>query len=187
MNIACHSICDSVIGPGRRLVIWMQGCCFQCDGCINPHLQTMYQNKLISIDHLTELTRNLMHEIDGVTITGGEPFLQPEALSQYTRAVKNIALPIVVYTGFTLRQLESSRSNMVKDVLKYIDVLIDGPFVRDDAVNTHYKGSANQVIHFLTNHYQMSDFDNTNRFEVCFQEGMIQLTGFYDERINLLK
>jgi anaerobic ribonucleoside-triphosphate reductase activating protein len=105
LNIA--HICPETraLGPGLRAVVWVQGCCFNCPGCIAPEWINFRIAKLISPDSLAEkLLSN--PNIEGLTFSGGEPMLQPAGLAKLAQiARKKKDISIICYTGFTLEQL----------------------------------------------------------------------------------
>jgi anaerobic ribonucleoside-triphosphate reductase activating protein len=138
------------LGPGQRLVIWVAGCRKRCVGCISPEIQDTGRGKLINTDELANHLLNIPHTLDGLTISGGEPFDQADALSDLIRAVKRdrIEWTVIVYSGYcliTLKKRESCRS-----LLENTDVLIDGPFRSQIPSTSSLIGSGNQHIHFLS-------------------------------------
>jgi anaerobic ribonucleoside-triphosphate reductase activating protein len=146
-----YNICEQSIalGPGKRFVMWVQGCLQNCPGCITPLSRPLNVKNLIRVNDIAErIVAN--NEIEGVTISGGEPFLQATNLAKLLEIVQKERpeLNILVYTGYTIEQLTSLKA---KTLLKYIDLLIDGPYV--DKLNDErgLRGSSNQRFHYLTN------------------------------------
>jgi len=87
LNIAGYIKSSRANGPGNRSVIFFQGCPFHCYGCFNEHLQPVEEKQLISPeDLLMEISEN--NRIEGITVSGGEPFLQPEALFELFKTAK---------------------------------------------------------------------------------------------------
>jgi anaerobic ribonucleoside-triphosphate reductase activating protein len=179
LNIA--HICPETraLGPGLRAVVWVQGCCFNCPGCIAPEWINYRIAKLISPESLAEkLLSN--PNIEGLTFSGGEPMLQPAGLAKLAQiARKKKDISIICYTGFTLEQLiKNPPSPGVHDLLSQIDVLIDGPYV--DTLNNDkgLKGSSNQRVHFLTDRLKEFDFESSPRtFEIQIYNDNILLVG----------
>ena len=140
---------SAVNGPGCRAVIWVQGCMRECPGCFNPNSWSFEINQLMSIDNLVEkVTSNPHHE--GVTFSGGEPFWQASALADLARKLKIQGLNIMSYTGFTLERLQSEYAPAgSQDLLSQLDILIDGPYLRSQAINAPNSpvASSNQRIH----------------------------------------
>lgn len=182
INLASFNESCSVLGPGKRAVIWVQGCNLNCKGCINKNLQDFKIVELVSPADLVKKIINVK-KIEGVTITGGEPFLQPYPLSIFSKLLKKHNLTIQVYTGFYLKELLESNNEYVYDFLDNIDVLIDGRFEKDKLEDKQYKGSSNQSIYFFTDTYSINDYkDIKNSFEIYNYKNNIRMVGFYDEK-----
>lgn len=139
---------DSIVdGPGIRFTIFTQGCPHNCEGCHNPQTHTFDDGKMVSVEELIDqIQRNPL--LDGVTFSGGEPFVQAEALSVLAKVIHdNTELDVVTYTGYTFEQLMSgSEDNPYwKALLQETDILIDGPFVQSKkSYELHFRGSSNQ-------------------------------------------
>ena len=132
-----------VDGPGIRMGIFFQGCLRHCKGCHNKNSWDVAGG--ISMD-VEELKRRMLADalLDGVTFSGGEPFLQPAALTELAAFAQSVGLNVWCYSGYTFEELYSSNE---KDSLKYIDVLVDGPFVEEKkSLDLTWRGSRNQRI-----------------------------------------
>ncbi len=140
---------DSIVdGEGLRTVIWFQGCPHKCIGCHNPESHDFNSGKETTIQKIIEKIDNLENQ-DGITFSGGEPMSQPEALNILVAYVKQKGLNVWCYTGFTFEQLVklSEQKPIYMDILKNIDVLIDGRFkVEEKSLDLKFKGSSNQRI-----------------------------------------
>lgn len=147
-GFAKNSIVD---GPGIRYVIFTQGCYHKCEGCQNPQTHNPNEGKFINISEiLDEILGSTM--IEGVTFSGGEPFLQADALAELAVRIKRAdeSLNIICYTGYTYEELtkiiESGVLSYFK-LLSNVDYLIDGRFEQDKAsLNCNWRGSTNQRI-----------------------------------------
>lgn len=147
-GFAKNSIVD---GPGIRYVIFTQGCYHKCEGCQNPQTHNPNEGKPIDINEiLDEILGSTM--IEGVTFSGGEPFLQADALAELAVQIKRAdkSLNIICYTGYTYEELtkiiESGVLSYFK-LLSNVDYLIDGRFEQDKAsLNCNWRGSTNQRI-----------------------------------------
>ena len=147
-------ISESIVdGPGFRYVVFTQGCPHGCPGCHNP--QTHDFNGGTLIDPLT-----LLPEIDenpllaGVTFSGGEPFVQPEALLPLAREIKARGLHLLIFSGYTYEQLQAmaASSEATAQLLRLCDTLIDGPYIEEQRdLTLQFRGSANQRILQLNN------------------------------------
>lgn len=165
-----------VNGPGSRLVVFFQGCGRGCDGCFNPDTHSFEDRERISPEGLIE--KYLSEGVEGLTVSGGEPFLQPEGLSGLLEAARSRGLSTLVYTGFTLEEIQKDPDKSIS--LGSIDVLIDSPFVKTMPESTLLaRGSENQRIHLLTPRYTLEDLYMPGRVEVIIgADGNIRKTGF---------
>ena len=143
-----------VLGPGERYVIWVQGCKKRCPGCINPDGQLEGQNGYwISTEKVLNELKN-EQGLMGITISGGEPFLQAHGLAELVKSIKeNTQLDIMLYSGYTLAELRAKHDNDIDFVLEHSDILVDGEYIEELNNNTIYRGSDNQEIHFLSSRY----------------------------------
>ena len=140
---------DSIVdGPGLRFALFVQGCIHNCKGCHNPESHKLDGGTLQDTDEIFEqIQKNPL--LDGVTFSGGEPFLQAKALSELAKKIKDMGLNLYVYTGFTYEELLSgaNEENFWGELLKYTDFLVDGKFEEDKKHYTLlFKGSENQRI-----------------------------------------
>ncbi len=137
-------------GPGRRSSVLFQFCPLKCKGCYVPHLHDAAGGVLISAHRLADLLLDEMHERDGVTILGGEPFAQPNGLLALVRELRSKNCPhIVCYSGYTLEVLREKavRLPAIGEVLNEIDVLIDGAYVESLSSGAGlWTGSGNQRV-----------------------------------------
>jgi anaerobic ribonucleoside-triphosphate reductase activating protein len=137
------------LGFGTRTVIWTQGCDLACAGCMSKDTWDRDGGQAVDIETLVDRIVERSHLDAGLTISGGEPMIQPSALGALVEGIRRRSIPaqydIVVYTGFR-------RSNLGGEALKLldrIDVLVDGPFVQGRP-GDGMRGSSNQTVHLLT-------------------------------------
>lgn len=134
-----------VDGPGVRHAIFFQGCLRHCEKCHNPGSWPIYGGEKID----TEVFKKAMANdplIEGITLSGGEPFLQPIAALDLARFAKSRNLSVWCYTGYTFEEILEWEDNR-KELLKNIDVLVDGPFEQDKAsLELSWRGSSNQRL-----------------------------------------
>lgn len=136
-----------VLGPGNRVGIWFAGCRHGCDGCSNPELWSMDEKYKTNIEFVKQLIEkiNIKSKIDGFTVTGGDPFFQPNALSELFPCIRNFSDDILVYTGYKYSYIK----NIYPHLLKFITVLIDGKYIKSRNNNVFLRGSDNQKIYIL--------------------------------------
>jgi len=142
-------------GPGIRSVVWVQGCSIQCKGCTNLKLWSNEISYLIDPIELIHKLKMKAKDIEGITLTGGEPFDQSEGCSVLLQGAKYNGLSTVLYTGYTYRLLQGSQDWNVHKMLSNTDILIDGPFQQSKAKDKciRWTGSSNQKVNFLTERY----------------------------------
>ncbi|MDO5379169.1 MAG: anaerobic ribonucleoside-triphosphate reductase activating protein [Clostridia bacterium] len=142
-GIETESIVD---GPGYRLAVFTQGCPHGCPGCHNPQTHAFDGGMLRDTDEIIALMgKNPL--VRGLTLSGGEPMMQPEPLSLIARAAKEKGMNVWCYTGFTLEQLLSEGREDRLRLLRHVDVLVDGPFLSHErSLDLLYRGSRNQRL-----------------------------------------
>lgn len=140
---------DSIVdGPGIRFGVFVQGCPHNCPGCHNPNSHDPaggYDGDILEL--FEQVKKNPL--LDGVTFSGGEPFMQAKPLAELARLVHGIGLDVVTYTGFTFEELieNADEENGFLELLEETDILVDGRFIlelRD--ISLLFKGSSNQRI-----------------------------------------
>ena len=151
----------SVLGPGKRAVLWFQGCPFRCDGCLVPETHLETGGDIFEISEMVEsIVQN--ENIEGITLSGGEPFLQAKAIAILIQKIKEKKdLSVMIYSGYTLPELHQFQSEDIESILKKCDILIDGKFEKELQLLEPWRGSQNQKIHFLTSRYGVKDYLNS--------------------------
>jgi len=141
---------DSIVdGPGVRLAIYLQGCSHRCPGCHNPETHNPLGGDEISLDRLLDLIDNYCRGLDGVTISGGEPFEQAAPAAALAAEVVRRGLNLVLYSGYTFEELltKSRNDRSIRRLLEAGWLLVDGPFISaEEDITLPYRGSRNQRI-----------------------------------------
>lgn len=186
MLINLHSTIKSsrVNGPGDRFVIWTQGCRKMCKNCYNPETWSHYRNNLIDIDLLVEEIKN--SSTTGVTISGGDPFEQPEELFYLLGEIKQLDLSdgVIVFSGYTIDEIRVREE--LRKSLDYIDVLIDGLYIDEKRITNGLAGSSNQEFHFLSDKISRDSINIDQEVEIHSLGELIQITGFpLIDKINM--
>lgn len=170
-------------GPGRRFAVWVQGCPMRCQECCNPQMLRFEGGEPTRVGDL--VARALATEaIDGVSLLGGEPFAQAEGCAAFAGAVRAKGLDVMVYTGFTLAELQEKRARGeagVGALLDACDLLVDGRFERDQPERERrWIGSTNQVMHFLSDRYRADDprLRAKNTVEIRLRKGELVVNGW---------
>lgn len=142
----CYPV--TTLGPGLRIGIWVTGCKKNCPGCMSPELQSKEAGRQITVEAILNMLDTVDGRVDGVTISGGEPFLQPDELKSLVRGIRErITEDIIVYSGYTLSELKEQSNQSIAAVLENISVLIDGPYVDELNDGMGIRGSSNQNVH----------------------------------------
>lgn len=146
-QVRLHSlVMDSITdGLGVNLVLVFQGCKAFCPGCHNPSTHDINGGDLFDIKDVLSYTTNLT---TGVTLSGGEPLLQLEAVKEIAKIVKSKSLNVTLYTGYTLENLRKT----FPDFTEYLDYVKCGPYkqeLRSSAVP--FYGSSNQRFYKILN------------------------------------
>ncbi|MCX6714976.1 MAG: 4Fe-4S single cluster domain-containing protein [Candidatus Uhrbacteria bacterium] len=162
LNLGGQQEVSSAMGPGKRSVLWVRGCSILCSGCITPEYLDHAVRTETTVEEVCEwITRmKFEHQIEGVSFSGGEPFEQAKALAFIARACRELGLSIQSWSGYTKRYLEKGHApDGSRELLETLDVLIDGPFIRQRPTSLPLRGSSNQHLHLLTDRYKVEDFE----------------------------
>ena len=184
MNIRGYCL-SKVNGPGVRFVLWTQGCSKGCSECFNPETWSTNIYKELSPTQIFELIKNF--EVDGVTISGGDPLEQEEELLELLMLLSTMRLRkgIILFTGFSRNEI---RENPIREkCLSYIDVLIDGRYEKNLKVDFSLRGSSNQEFYFFSNKISSNELCFDQEIEISVLEGEISMTGFPNISRKILK
>ena len=137
----------TVLGPGKRIGIWFNGCEHHCAGCSNPELwepkecyKTTLKTLMLLVEHICKT-----QPVDGFTLTGGDPFAQADALEKLLPELAKFTNDILVYTGFTYDDI----LHKYPETVSQIGVLIDGKYIQERNNGAILRGSDNQRIIIL--------------------------------------
>lgn len=190
-NINVHTYISQTrtLGPFLRFAIWVQGCPFHCPDCMTPNALPESGGKWIRISELAQRIQETP-EIEGLTLTGGEPFAQAGALTKLinqTRQLKNLG--VIVYSGYTLKKLQHLAACQpdIAAFLQVIDLLIDGAYITALNDGASLRGSSNQQIHLLTERYAtvINDYYGQSKrpVEIHLTKNNIMLVGVPGEEM----
>jgi len=170
-------------GPGRRFALWFQGCPLRCPGCCNPEMLP-FEGRLRTglADIVAELTiAKAKHAIEGVTLLGGEPFAHANGAAALAETAHVLDLSVMVFTGYHLEELRDKSDADVDRLLSYTDILVDGPYLRDQPeTKRRWIGSANQRVHFLSDRCSADDprWRLPNTLEIRLRADEVTINGF---------
>ena len=138
---------DSIVdGPGIRLAVFTQGCIHNCPSCHNPQTHDIGGGKETDTEKIATLMSN-NPLLDGITLTGGDPFVQPKQCAQIAKDAHALGLNVWTYTGYTYEQLCHKNDPDFNSLMENTDVLIDGPFLLNQrSLELRFRGSKNQRV-----------------------------------------
>lgn len=138
---------SSVNGPGVRYVIFFQGCTHHCRDCQNPETWDPMGGASVPVRQVIAELKGTRY-LDGITLSGGDPLLQPEAAARIAAAAKEQHLSVWCYTGWTFEALmQGAAGEAAIRALEQMDVLVDGEFrIEERTDQALYRGSANQRL-----------------------------------------
>lgn len=171
----------SVLGPGIRSVIWFHGCSRKCRGCIAAEMNDSADFSGIDVSTLLDEVR-AVNGIEGITLSGGEPFQQDlMEMHKFLSQIKHTtSLSVMVYSGYLLSEIMKDPNK--KRLLKFIDILVDAPYVEELDEGQLWRGSGNQQIYFLSSRYKVLEQEIESKkgrpVEIAFTEGLqFSITG----------
>ena len=185
MKIRLHALehASRANGPGLRAVVWLQGCPLRCPGCFNPKTHDPHGGYPSDTEALASGILSAADAIDGISVSGGEPFQQPDALLDLLERLSHSDLSRLVFTGYTLPEVHDLP--LGSQILSHVDVLVAGRYVAAQHLGGGLLGSANQQIHLLTSRHTQADFpDLPTREIILHADGTLTLTGIRPWRMD---
>ena len=184
LRIAFYREKTNCLGPYTRFALWVQGCNRNCKGCVALSHKSVEGGYEISEEVLSEIILK-QEECEGITISGGEPMLQAEALTKLILLIrrKRKDYGVIVYTGYSYQKLKelSQNDERIELFLNVIDILIDGEYIEELNDDNGYVGSNNQKIIKLSNRYNdvCQDYYSKNgrKSEFVFEDNKTYLVG----------
>lgn len=185
INVAAFLKGTEMVGPGLRDAIWVQGCSINCRGCANQSYLPHEPRVLMRVSRILEHFKLRKNTIDGISILGGEPTEQPDAVGNILHGVKLLGLSTVLFTGRTHSELKKDFA--FDKILKHTDLLIDGPFIlRKQNCSLQWRGSKNQRLIFLTDRLKNTNKEKkTANGEVILSDSVCIFHGIGIQNIKL--
>ena len=173
MNIA-GIIGDSIVdGPGLRTTVFFQGCAHKCEGCHNPETHSFGTANEMSVERIIEkIKKNPLCR--GVTLSGGDPVFQAKEAKELCKVLKKQGYEVALYTGFTWEELLTEKNADRLELLRNVDILIDGRFeIAKRTLELKFRGSSNQRI--IESKKSMAQFDENGTIKpiLCTQKRWI--------------
>ena len=171
---------SAVNGPGRRAVVWVQGCPLRCPGCFNRDLWSFRKANFVHEEMLAERILSIPG-IEGVSFSGGEPFCQAAPLATLGKIIRDAGRSVVTFSGYPIENLLRSRRQDWRALLQETDLLVAGPYLQELRMESSLCASSNQVAAFLsgriTPYQEEADKGESVEFTIC-RDGEITTTGF---------
>ncbi|MBL9106010.1 MAG: radical SAM protein [Myxococcales bacterium] len=179
IQVAMIVPCTEAEGPGRRYAVWVQGCPLRCVGCCNPEMLEFRPADAREPADLVE--QACAAGVEGVSLLGGEPFAHADALAPFAEAVRSRGLSVMIFSGYTLAELQGLPGEAPARLLAAADLLVDGRFdARQRSSRRRFIGSDNQVMHFLSSRYSPDDprLQGPQTVELRLRGGELTLNGW---------
>lgn len=178
LNLAHWLPRSTANGPGVRMVLWVQGCPFRCQGCQNPDYLPFRLNQVVTVDQVWKIFSRIP-DLAGVSFSGGEPFAQAVALASLAKQVREVGKTVVCWSGYQLDFLRNTEIPGAQELLSSVDLLIDGLFIPQQSGMYPLRGSANQQLHYLSGRIQPEDLESIPHQEwILYENNYVIYTGF---------
>lgn len=183
LDLAAFEPCSAANGPGDRAVIWVQGCHRRCPGCFNPDFQPFTGGEQGAIADLADEILAI-DGIEGITLSGGEPFEQAVPLTRLCSLLRPSGLTVLTFTGYTLTVLchKPARHDW-RGLLAMTDLLVAGPYLQHMPCSDALRGSSNQRLHFLTDRIPPPTVRPARQIEVHLSGDTVRISGFPDSDV----
>lgn len=167
--------CTEALGPYKRFALWVQGCTKRCTGCIAKDSWALDGGELVSVDELADQIKK-QESIEGITISGGEPFLQQEPLCEIILKVREQRdIGVIIYTGMKYSEIQNTM------LARLADILVDGEYIEEMNDNKSLRGSSNQNVICVTERYRgiVDQYYGLQgrKIELIMSEGVTQMIG----------
>ena len=183
INIHRYEIVENehLYGPGKRLLLFTQGCSLRCKGCTNQHLWEFGKGIDVTIEEIL----NQCNDLDGITLHGGEPLDQANALAELIKNLKRQGKTVILFTGYTFKEL----NKVQKQVWLSSDMVISGRYEEQKRnIYLQFRGSTNQKVFTHKGKYKAYKVKDGQTVAILsFNErGEMQSRGFRTEELEQL-
>jgi anaerobic ribonucleoside-triphosphate reductase activating protein len=174
---------EQLYGPGKRLVLWTQGCSIHCEGCFNSHLWPFGIGSNIESSEIVEICKS--SEVEGITLLGGEPLDQAVEICELMDKLKSSDFTIILFTGYEYKELDKIK----RACWKRADIVICGKYVGEKTnVKLQFRSSSNQKVIFHNGKYKnyvLRDEPVKSEIRVN-KDGSIIGRGFLNKELTVL-
>ena len=132
---------EHLYGPGKRLLLFTQGCSLHCKGCVNKHLWQFGVGANITVEEVLGLCQG----VEGITLHGGEPLDQSEGVLEIVKALKSVGKTVILFTGYQYKELSKS---LQKRVWSLSDLVVSGRYIEEKRnIYLQFRGATNQRVY----------------------------------------
>lgn len=178
----------TVLGPGRRIGLWLQGCSIRCKGCVSQDTWPADPARALPVKTLLDWCKRVARDgFDGVTISGGEPFDQPKALAALLdglsawRKTASLDFDLLCYSGYPLKTLEKKHARL----LAKLDAVVPEPYADGRPLGHLWRGSDNQTLVPLSargearyaEYVEAPQVTDDKRMQVAVEDGRLWMIG----------
>jgi anaerobic ribonucleoside-triphosphate reductase activating protein len=183
LNIHSYQGNTHAEGPGNRFALWVQGCMKRCKDCCNPDMLEVKPSRIVRNKSIIQLIEKSVKKfnIEGITLLGGEPFLQAKGLLDIAEYCSRNHLSVMIFSGYSYTTLLEGTIEGAKELLSFTDLLVDGVYRNDlPDLDRNWVGSTNQKFHFLSNFYMKGiEFDHVKPgLDLLISKNSITFNGY---------
>ena len=173
---------EHLYGPGKRLLLFAQGCSLHCKGCVNKHLWQFGVGDNITVEEVLELCQ----DVEGITLHGGEPLDQSGGVLEIVKALKSAGKTVILFTGYQYKELSKSSQ---KRVWSLSDLVVSGRYIEEKRnIYLQFRGSTNQRVYRhrgTYKDYQIKDGKSVAVIRLN-ENGKMQSRGFRNQELEEL-
>lgn len=180
-----HDYCiienEHLYGPGKRLLLFTQGCSIHCEECVNSHLWDFGCGKDLAATEVLSICEE--NNVDGITLHGGEPLDQATAILKTVKLLKGNGFSVVLFTGYTKKEL---KGDQIK-VWNLADIVVSGKFLESKKnLYMQFRGSTNQRVYTHKGKYKGYKIIDGQTVAILTldDKGNLNVKGFYSDEIK---
>ena len=173
---------EHLYGPGKRLLLFTQGCSLHCKGCVNKHLWQFGVGANITVEEVLGLCQG----VEGITLHGGEPLDQSEGVLEIVKALKSVGKTVILFTGYQYKELSKSSQ---KRVWSLSDLVVSGRYIEEKRnIYLQFRGSTNQRVYRHKGKYKDYQIKDGKSVAVIRlnENGEMQSRGFRNQELEEL-
>ena len=169
---------EHLYGPGKRLLLFCQGCSLHCKGCVNKHLWDFSGGNEISVEEII----SLCDDVDGITQHGGEPLDQYTSVLRLVECLKNNGKTVILFTGYMYKEL----NKIQKKIWMKSDIVVSGRYEQDKRnIYLQFRGSTNQKVYIHKGEYEKYKVVDGKSVAIIGvkKDGSIDIKGFQSDEL----